>query len=131
MKKLILLTAAAVLGISLSSGAFAYTISGTVYFDESSGEEAVCTDIYLYSGSNCINQIDATATTCCGAYSFEVGSGEYSIKVVFTNIDCAACDFSGTCSYKEECKNVSVGGTSVILNFDLDLPYCDNSENCS
>jgi hypothetical protein len=132
MKKLILLTAVAVLGVSLSSGAFAQlrSISGTVYFLESTGETANCNNVYLYSDVNCENQVNVTPTDCCGGYSFhDLQAGKYYVKAIFTELDCYSCDWYGTCSYTvTDCVEADVTDHNVSgLNFDLGLTACFNS----
>lgn len=132
MKKLILLTAAAVLGVSLSSGVSAQlrSISGAVYFDESTGETANCNDVYLYKDSNCTDLAAVTPTDCCGGYTFvDLQPQKYYVKAVFTNIDCALCDWHGTCSFTvTNCVEADVTDSNISgLNFDLGLTACFNS----
>jgi hypothetical protein len=133
MKKLILFFVVAFLGVTLTVGAFAGPkVEGWVYFDISTGEQANCTSVVLYSDQGCYPQNKSLETTtgCCGEYMFWVlPYTTYYVQATFTGTDCLRCDFSGTCNYTvSDCIIADiVDSTDVTVNIDLELTACYNS----
>jgi hypothetical protein len=130
MKKLILLTVVAILGVSMSYGICAANINGTVFLDLNSGEWAPCATVYLCADANCTEELlDPVKTNCCGDFSFGIADPPDTVwvKVVYVAkescLEYPFCSSDGTCSNETQTKMVLTSDPSTLY-FDLEQPDC-------
>jgi hypothetical protein len=132
MKKLILITAAAILGVMLSSEAFAWTVSGKVFFHSDTLGETPCALVTLCEDSTCNTVFVLDHTDCCGNFDL---SGPWPdtvwVKMEFEadppadslcNVQ-QGCSWTGTCSDDDDIKMVTTSDVGALY-FDLSQANC-------
>jgi hypothetical protein len=132
MKKLILVTSAVILGVMLSSGAFAWTVSGNVFFHSDTLGETPCALTTLCEDSLCNTVFVLDYTDCCGLFNL---SGPWP-DTVWVKVDFYP-GYADTCDQQQGCSWTATGCSEahqlkmytsqdiIPLSFDLNQDDCD------